>query len=349
MADASTSASSDAAPRAPSLRSDVFTADALMLGGAPLGSLFSSVSSAQALATVDRALELGIRRFDTAPLYGVGLSETYMGEALQLSEGRVDFWTKVGRLIKPRASLAADDVVDEAGMAAYDVGAIDDVIVFDYSEAGVRKSVQDSLRRTGLRQLTGVRVHDCETEERYAQATAPGAAIDTLVRMRQEGTIRYVSVGVNTPSFLIRLAEAYPRGTFDSFLIAGSWNLLDQSALELLSVCEDRGIRLTNGGVFGSGILWGGDTLRYTKASPEAVERVRRWEALCAEFHQPLPAVALHFSLMPAIVDYACIGCRSPQEVSANVRLLSHRVPAALWGEAKRRGLLPGNVPTPAV
>jgi D-threo-aldose 1-dehydrogenase len=72
------------------------------LGTSPLGGLFSELDEATARATVDRAWGVGIRHFDTAPLYGSGLSERRLGSALR-ARPRDEFVlsTKVGKLLVP--------------------------------------------------------------------------------------------------------------------------------------------------------------------------------------------------------------------------------------------------------
>jgi D-threo-aldose 1-dehydrogenase len=177
---------------------------------------------------------------------------------------------------------------------------------------------------------------------------APDGAVAELVRMREQGEIRYVSAGLNDADMLLRFARTAPRGTFDSFMCAGCWNLLDQTAYDLLRVCQARGIRVTNAGVFGSGILWGGDTLRYAQADADAIARVAQWESLAREYTLPLPAVALAFALLPEAVENVAIGCRSPAEVQANVALLRYTVPPQLWSDAQNRGLLPSWMPLPS-
>jgi len=321
-----------------------FTVKDLMLGGAPLGNLFQAVPVEDARAAIRRAYECGIQRFDTAPLYGLGLSEELFGVELK-HRSPVYIYTKVGRLLKPSSEISSGDMVDD-GYKIYQVQR-DTVPVFDFSAKAVQKSYEESLLRLQRTSLQCLRVHDADSETKFAAAMAPDGAVHHLIKLRAEGRINEVSAGLNDPAYLLRFAREAPGGTFDNFMCAGSWNLLDHSAYELLRECQARGIRVTNAGVFGSGILWGGDTLRYTSASPEAREKVVQWSSLAQKYSLPLPAVALHFALMPEVVDFAAIGCRNPAEVDANVALLAFTVPSQLWADAKAQGLLPDWMPIP--
>eukprot|EP01127_Copromyxa_protea_P018475 TRINITY_DN5837_c0_g1_i1.p1 TRINITY_DN5837_c0_g1~~TRINITY_DN5837_c0_g1_i1.p1 ORF type:complete len:166 (-),score=30.46 TRINITY_DN5837_c0_g1_i1:30-527(-) len=162
-----------------------------------------------------------------------------------------------------------------------------------------------------------------------------------MVQMRNEGLVKHVSLGMNKADFLLAYVKMYPAGTFDSILVAGCWNLLDQSGTELLRECQNRGIKVVLGGIFGSGLLWGVNFLRYAPASQEDVERRDKWAALAAKHGCSLPAVALNFAFLPTCVSELCLGCQTPEHVETNLALLEEKVPAALWEEAKDAGMLP--------
>lgn len=316
----------------------------VMLGGAPLGGLFSAVPPDVGRATVAKALDMGITKFDTAPLYGLGESELLMGDVLSKARVPIELWTKVGRVLKRSAEVSPADDAD-VGHTIYKVHH-DLVPVFDFSSEGVRHAYEGCVTRLRA-PISGLRIHDADTPARFASAMGPNGAVAELVRMRERGEIRYVSAGLNDASYLVRYAHTAPRGTFDSFMCAGCWNLLDQTGYELLRVCQLRGIKLTNAGIFGSGILWGGSTLRYSTAPADALAKVARWEQLATEYSLPLPAVALAFALLPAAVTDVAIGCRTPEEVERNVALLQYSVPGQLWADAQNRGLLPAWLPLP--
>jgi D-threo-aldose 1-dehydrogenase len=290
------------------------------LGCAPLGGLYAAVSDEQARAAVDRAWELGVRYFDTAPLYGSGLSEQRVGAALQ-GRPRDAFVlsTKVGRLL---AEGADSDSLFE--------GAPDATPVFDFSYDGALRSLDASLERLGLDRVDVALIHD--PDDHYEEALE--GAYRALVRLRDEGVVQAIGVGMNQSELLARFAR---ETDVDCFLVAGRYTLLDRGALEeLLPLCVERGIAVIAGGVFNSGILASDDGsghFDYRDATPEQGERVRRLAATCARWDVPLQAAALQFPLGHPAVASVLVGCRSADEVSEDVRLFERELPPGLWEE----------------
>src|SRR5882672_916810 len=220
----------------------------LGLGSAPLGGLYDAVDDETARAVVERAWELGIRYFDTAPYYGSGNSERRLGAVLR-ERPREQFVlsTKVGRLLRP----------GESGWP----GAPPLEAYFDFSYDATLRSLEQSLQRLGLDRVDVALVHD--PDDHYDEALA--GAYRALARLRDEGDVRAIGVGMNQTTLLCRFArEADP----DCFLVAGRYTLLDRSAGEqLLPLCHERGIAVVAGGVFNSGVLAGGSTYDYQSAS----------------------------------------------------------------------------------
>jgi D-threo-aldose 1-dehydrogenase len=278
------------------------------LGTAPIGGLYSPVDDNTARATLDKAWELGIRAFDTAPYYGSGLAERRLGAFLR--DKRRDAFTvstKVGRLLRP-------DALGWEG--AY----------FDFSRDGAVRSIEESLVRLGLDRVDVALVHD--PDDHYDEALA--GAFRALQQLRAEGVVRAVGVGMNQAEMLWRFArEADP----DCFLVAGRWTVLDRSAAELLSLCQERGIAVVAGGVFNSGVLAGGATFDYETASPEVLARVAALRKTCAASGVPLEAVAVQFPTRHPAVSSVVVGCRKPAEVEEDVRLSQLDIPDALWAE----------------
>src|SRR4051812_8688112 len=239
----------------------------LGLGLAPLAGLFHAVGDETAAATVDAAWDAGIRYFDTAPLYGLGLSERRAGRALA---GRSGFTlsTKVGRLLVPGAP---DEPMwaERSGLAP----------VFDYSADGVRRSYLDSLERLGLKRADILHIHD--PDEHFAAAMA--GARPALVALREAGEIGAVSAGMNQSAMLTAFART---GDFDCFLLAGRYTLLDQSGLaDLLPECADRGISVIIGGGFNSGVPphpSTGGPVDYAPAPPPLVAKGPARAGICA-------------------------------------------------------------------
>jgi len=316
---------------------------------------------------VRRALDLGIRAFDTAPHYGLGLSEARLGEALRLYAGDrpVRIWTKVGRYLLSRAvcdaAIAAGELDREAvewenmcGHPGCIFPGTDPSLaeVADFSALGAARAHAGSTGRLQLAApvvLAGQRVHDPDTSGRCDAALGRDGAVAELVRLRTEGHIGEVSIGCWSLEHTRRMLRSCPAGTFGSVMLAGRWNLLDQSGYELLLECQQRGVRVHNASIFASGLLAGGTTYQNKEAPPEILSRAQQWSALAAEYGTTLAAVALHFALLPEVVELVAIGMRSSAEVEQNVALLEKCIDPRLWRDAQSQGLLPPNIALPAV
>jgi D-threo-aldose 1-dehydrogenase len=312
------------------------------LGTAALGGLYAAVDEEQAVATVHRAHDRGLRFFDTAPLYGHGLAERRVGRALRgLPPEDVVLATKVGRLL--RANAPPDRSQLSGGFDRWPAAPPVNP-VFDFSYDGVLRSVEESLERLGLDHVEVLHIHDPDEHEDDALAGAYRA----LDRLRAEGTVSAVGAGMNQAEMLVRFARA---AAFDCFLLAGRYTLLDQSALpELLPLCEERGIGVVLGGVYNSGILTDprrGATFDYAPAPAAMVERARRLQAVCRRHGVDLKAAALQFPLAHPAVTSLLVGARSPEELDEDLALLRAPLPSELWDDLRRDRLLPDEAPTP--
>jgi D-threo-aldose 1-dehydrogenase len=318
-------------------------------GGAPLGNMYEAFSDQQARATVEACYDAGIRYFDTAPLYGFGLSEHRLGEALR-GKKREEFVlsTKVGRLLKPGAPATL-----EHGQFR---GSLPFAQVYDYSYDGVMRSVEDSLQRLGTWRIDILLVHDLdvwthgsEDARRARVAEFMAGGYRAMALLREQGAVQAIGAGVNETAACQDLAE---RGDFDCFLLAGRYTLLEQAPLdEFLPLCASRRIALIIGGAYNTGILATGAIpgayFQYAPAPPEIMERVRRIEAVCARHGVRLPTAALQFPLGHPVVATVIPGTRSPAEVAQNVEIFAPKIPAAFWAELKHEGLLRADAPTP--
>lgn len=312
----------------------------LGLGLASLGGLFEPVPEQQAAATIDTAWELGVRLFDTAPVYGYGRSETRTGAALA-SRPRDAYvlCTKVGRLIEPGGPDTQPIWADPpAGVGPR----------FDYSYAGVLRSVEESLARLGLDRIDVLHVHD--PDEDFGAAV--GEAYRALADLRDEGVVGAVSIGVNHAPVAARfLREAAVPGP-DCVLLAGRYNLLDQSGLdELLPLCVERGVAVMAAGVYQSGLLADprpGAPHGYASVPAELGVRIGALRRLCADFDVSPLAAAVQFPLAHPAVSNVVVGARSPEEVAGTVSLFNQLVPGDFWAAVKGAGLLPEGAPTPA-
>lgn len=315
------------------------TVTRLGLGTAPLGGLFAEVGDEQAVATVRRAWELGLRFFDTAPLYGSGLAERRLGAGLA---GRpreaYALATKVGRVLVPRGSAgepAGQEVyVEDSGLEP----------VFDFSYEATMRSLESSLARLGAGRIDVVHIHD--PDDHYAEALS--GAYRALHELRTAGVIGAVSAGMNQSAMLTRFAA---EGDFDCFLLAGRYTLLDQSGLaDLLPVAAGRGISIIVGGVYNSGLLADprpGAMFDYAPAPAELVARAQAIGAVCARHGVPLKAAAMQFPFGHPAVACVAIGARSVAEIEENTAMFTHPIPEELWSELKAEKLVPEGVPTP--
>jgi len=306
------------------------------LGTAPLGGLFSEVSDADAEATIARAWSLGIRFFDTAPLYGFGLAERRLGSFLR-QQKRDDFTisTKVGRLL--RASGAAGE--DE-----HYKGATRDRPQFDFSHDGVMRSVEESLGRLGLDRVDILLVHDPDDHEDDAVA----GAFRALQRLRDDGTVKAIGAGMNQSEMLVRFAEAVP---VDCFLLAGRYTLLDQGALSaLFPICLAKRIGILLGGVYNSGILADprdGAKFNYETAEAGLLRRARELDDLCRKHGTELKAAAFQFCRAHPAVTVVLTGARTAAEVAENAAMAEMEVPPGFWLELRQRGLVDPRAPLP--
>jgi D-threo-aldose 1-dehydrogenase len=297
-------------------------------GGAPIGNLYDEVAEEQARATVDAAWESGVRLYDTAPHYGLGLSERRLGAALAGRSGYL-LSTKVGRLLRPKASGDGrdDDVFDVAG---------DLERVWDFSPAGVRASLDDSLVRLGLPAVDIALIHD--PDDHVDQAITEAAP--ALAELRAEGRVRAIGVGMNQWEAPLRFVQ---ETDIDVVMLAGRYTLLDQSGLPLLDACAERGVQVLAAGVFNSGILATHEpsgTYNYAPAPPELLDRATRIARVCERHDVTLPHAAMAFPLRHPAIATIVLGARTPEEVRRNAELWSRPVPGELWAELEGEGLL---------
>ncbi|KAK3236585.1 hypothetical protein CYMTET_53283 [Cymbomonas tetramitiformis] len=223
----------------------------MIAGCSALAGIFQTLAEDVALETVKAALDAGIVDFDTAPHYGLGLSEERTGKGLAKHSGGRQFrlWTKVGRLIKMKSKVTPGDKIEEENVAGspgciFPSTPTGVVPVLDYTATGAQQSYNDSRQRLGV-PIYGLRVHDCEDEWRLSNTLdSKAGALKGLVGLRRAGTVKAVSLGLNEPNDILRILRTVPAGTIDSVMVAGAWNLLDQNAAELLCECQRRGIKV---------------------------------------------------------------------------------------------------------
>ncbi|MEV2247963.1 aldo/keto reductase [Streptomyces sp. NPDC049970] len=307
----------------------------LAFGAAAIGNLFTRVDPGQAAAAVDAAWDEGIRYFDTAPHYGLGLSEHRLGEALR-SRPRDAYTvsTKAGRLLEPLtpAETAAHRGLSEGFAVPHTHGRR-----WDFSADGVRRSIEDSLGRLGLDRIDVVYLHDPDDHGEAAFREGYPA----LEKLRAEGLVGAIGAGMNQTAMLTRFLR---ETDVDAVLCAGRFTLLDHSALdELLPEALARGRGVVVGGVFSSGLLADprpGATYDYEAAPAPVLHRALRIRAVAEAHGVPLRAAALHYPLAHPAVAGVLVGARSPDEVRDSAAQLRTPVPDELWDDLRSEGLL---------
>jgi D-threo-aldose 1-dehydrogenase len=309
---------------------------AIGLGTAPLGGLFAPVSDEDAEATIERAWSLGVRFFDTAPLYGFGSAERRLGGFLrQQKRDSFAISTKVGRLLRSATAAPEDDHYKETPAERPQ---------FDFSYDGVMRSVEESLARLGLDRVDVLLVHD--PDDHYENAAA--GAFRALQRLRADGTVKAIGAGMNQSEMLVRFAEAAP---VDCFLLAGRYTLLDQGALtSLFPICRAKSIGIILGGIYNSGVLanpGAGAKFNYEDANAALVARAQELEALCRKHGTELKAAAVQFCMTHPAVTVALQGARTAAEVSDNIAMTERLVPSAFWQELRERKLIDASAPLP--
>ena len=316
-------------------------------GTAPVGNIFHEIDEETSDAMFQRSWACGIRYFDTAPMYGHGLSELRTGYSLRWKDrDQFVLSSKVGRILKPARKQDIDYAPwTNAGRFA---------IEFDYSYDGTMRSFEDSLQRLNLERIDICFIHDIDRFTRGEdQPEVFEHAMDgcwkALSELREQGAVKAIGVGVNEWQVC---HEALVRRDFDCFLLAGRYTLLEQDPLdEFLPLCERRGAAVVVGGGFNSGILATGAVegakYNYSPAPPAVLERVNRIEAVCARHDIPLPAAAMQFVVAhPAVASFIA-GTRTVAQLDNNLAWFNLPIPPDFWAELKQEGLLRDDAPVP--
>ncbi|MGB5131916.1 MAG: aldo/keto reductase [Steroidobacteraceae bacterium] len=320
---------------------------ALGFGSAPLGNYLRPLSEEDCARTLSTAWDSGMRYFDTAPFYGLGLSEMRVGRLLS-SRRREDFIiaTKVGRLLEPCAKEEVNGVffVDTPQVRFH----------YDYSYNGIMRSYEESLKRLGLDRVDILYVHDVcglvhggrEASEARIQELIETGGWRALNELRDGGAVQAIGAGVNEWEPCARLLELVDP---DLFLLAGRYTLLEQTPLDtLFPECKRRGVGIVIGGPYNSGILAGGTTFNYADAPPDIVAKVQAIDAVCRAHGVALPAAALQFVLGHPVVVSVIPGGQTEKETRQNAAVLDQPIPPTFWQELKDRKLLHSRAPTPA-
>jgi D-threo-aldose 1-dehydrogenase len=305
-------------------------------GAANVGNLYRAITDDEAWQILDAAWDCGIRYFDTAPHYGLGLSERRLG-AFLATKRRSEFTvsTKVGRLLRPNPDGAGrmDDENDFVVPA-------DVERVWDFTPDGVRRSLEESLERLGLDSVDIVFAHD---PERFDLRRGLDDGLPALAKLRAEGLVEAVGVGSMSTEALRHAAAS---GVLDLLMVAGRFTLADQSAAEtVIAECRAHGVRIVAAAVFNSGLLAkpapsADSRFDYGPVPPELLARVLRVEAVCSEYGVPLPVAAVQYPLQESSVVSVVVGGARPDQVRQNALNVEADVPAELWDRLRAEGLV---------
>lgn len=322
----------------------------LAFGGAPIGNLPLAVSDADATSALQAAWNAGIRTFDTAPWYGLGLSEHRMGAFLR-NQPRDQYVlsTKVGRLLKPWPRRHGPRLRRGPW-----VEPLDFEVRFDYSYSGIMRSFEDSLQRLGVPEVDFLLVHDLdriyhkpESEYQARLAELTGGGFEALRDLRAAGTVKAIGVGVNVPGVI---TDVLDRFEVDLFLIAGPYTVLEQPILKTeLQRCAEAGIGVIIGAAFRYGLIFAGGRERAESlgVDPAVLERAARLDDVCRRAGVPLPAVALRFPLAHPAVDSVVFGAVNADQVAEVISWFDTKIPPHLWQELRSEELLPADAPVP--
>ena len=315
-------------------------------GSAPLGNYQKPLSETECDATVDEAWKSGLRYFDTAPLYGFGLSEQRVGRRLH-ARPRADYLlsTKVGRLFAPceKSAVNSGFFIDVPNLKFH----------YDYSYSGVLRSFEESLKRIDTEAIDILLVHDVDGLNHDGRAGSEARIQEllrlggwrALVELRDQGVVKAIGAGVNEWEPCARLLElADP----DLFLLAGRYTLLEQAPLDsLFPQCRKRGVGIIIGGPLNSGVLAGRDTFNYGAIPQSVADLVRALDVICKHHQVPMASAALQFVMAHPLVVSVIPGPQSVHELRQNVEWFNSSIPAAFWQDLKEARLLRSEAPVP--
>lgn len=305
----------------------------VIVGCAPIGNLFRSVSDEEAGALLDAAWDLGWRSLDTAPLYGHGLSEQRIGSYLGAQPERAfEISTKVGRRLDPGAAARPSGFVDTP----------DAHPVFDYGRDGILRSFESSLQRLGVERVETLLLHDIGAlvhgdRHQPVLRQALDEALPAMRELQAQGLVGRVGLGVNEWEVC---AQVLARTDLDVILLAGRFTLLDQAAAQFLDSAAERGVQILGAGVFNSGLLAGGSTFNYMPAPAEVIARRDAVEAVCARHAVALPAAAIHFVARNSAISQVVLGLRNPEQLRQASDWVAEAPPEALWEELRHEALI---------
>jgi D-threo-aldose 1-dehydrogenase len=320
------------------------------IGGVPIGNEFGVVTDKDAYATIEAAWNAGVRYYDMAPWYGLGLAERRYGNFLhKMNRSEYVVSSKVGKLLK--ASKTAKN------REYFPFSPSPNDVIYDYTASGVRRSIEDSLQRLGIDSLDVVFVHDISPDNKYLPTPwqeqfeiARKGAFPELTRMRDEGLIKGWGIGVNTPEPIMRLLEVADP---DVCLLASQYSLIDhKNALDqVFPAARAKNVSFVIGSSLNAGFISGSPRYNYGKESyqipPAYLEKRKRLREVASNHGVDLRTAALQFSAAPDIAAALVVGAGSEQQVLADYTSMQTMIPAQFWAELKAQNLIEQNAPVP--
>ena len=321
------------------------------IGGVPLGNEFAVVTDKDAYATIEAAWNAGVRYYDMAPWYGLGLAERRFGNFLH-NKNRSEYVvsSKVGKLLK--ASKTAKN------REYFPFSPSPNDVVYDYTASGVRRSIEDSLQRLGIDSLDIAFVHDISSDNKNLPIPwqeqfeiARNGAFPELTRMREEGLIKGWGIGVNTPEPIMRLLEVADP---DVCLLASQYSLIDhKNALnQVFPAARAKNVSFVIGSSLNAGFISGSPRYNYGKESykipPAFLEKRKRLRGVASNHGVDLRTAALQFSSAPDIAAALVVGASSEQQILADYTSMQTKIPAEFWAQLKAQNLIEQNAPVPA-
>jgi D-threo-aldose 1-dehydrogenase len=321
------------------------------IGGVPLGNEFAVVTDEDAYVTIEAAWNAGVRYYDMAPWYGLGLAERRFGNFLH-NKKRSEYVvsSKVGKLLKASKTARNKEY--------FPFSPSPNDVVYDYTASGVRRSIEDSLQRLGIDSLDIAFVHDISSDNKNLPTRwqeqfeiARKGAFPELTRMREEGLIRGWGIGVNTPEPIMRLLEVADP---DVCLLASQYSLIDhKNALDqVFPAARARKVTFVIGSSLNAGFISGSPRYNYGKDSykiaPAFLEKRKRLREVASNHGVDLRTAALQFSSAPDIAAALVVGASSEQQILADYTSMQTKIPAEFWADLKAKDLIEQNAPVPA-
>jgi L-galactose dehydrogenase len=285
----------------------------LSFGASSLGGVFHSVDEATAIKAVHTAIECGINYFDVAPAYAGTVSETVLGKALRgVRRDRYYLSTKVGKYTKP--GTYGEDTLD-------------------YSQARIRKSIEESAVRLGVDYFDLIHIHDIEYQGRKHTEWALTEGYESVLELKREGRIGGVGFGIYPMDLWKRIFSSLD---VDAGLVHNHYCLNDTRISELLPLAQSKGIGIINGSPFGSALLTDRGPADWHPATAEERAVFKSAADFCRKQGSSIAKVALQFASQNPNLPTTLFSSANPESVERNVAWHEEPVDLQLVAEVQK-------------